>query len=90
VQPNRELKSVGAEDTFAHDLTTLEEMELELEKIAVLVHKRLKRNGLLRKNHYPKDQIPRLQTNHAKPFLYRTGESLGDHYQHSKTIIALY
>ncbi len=46
VHPNRELKSVGAEDTFAHDLTTLDEMELELEKLATQVHKRLKRNNL--------------------------------------------
>ncbi|XHR98378.1 DNA polymerase IV [Mucilaginibacter sp. UC70_90] len=41
VQPHRETKSLGAEDTFAYDLTTLEEMEAELDKIAVTVHHRL-------------------------------------------------
>jgi DNA polymerase-4 len=41
VQPHRETKSLGAEDTFAYDLTTLEEMEGELDKIAVTVHNRL-------------------------------------------------
>jgi len=41
VQPHRETKSMGAEDTFAYDLTTLEEMNAELEKIAKLVHERL-------------------------------------------------
>lgn len=44
VQPHRETKSVGAEDTFAYDLTTLEEMYTELDKLAVTVSKRL--------NHY--------------------------------------
>jgi len=41
VQPHRETKSMGAEDTFAYDLTTTEEMNAELEKIAKLVHERL-------------------------------------------------
>jgi DNA polymerase-4 len=41
LQPHRETKSLGAEDTFAYDLTTLEEMEAELDKIAVTVHNRL-------------------------------------------------
>jgi DNA polymerase-4 len=46
VQPNRESKSVGAEDTFSSDLTRLEEMNFELNKIALSVHERLKRNKL--------------------------------------------
>ncbi|HET7896148.1 MAG TPA: DNA polymerase IV, partial [Flavisolibacter sp.] len=46
VQPNRETKSVGAEDTFPEDLTTLEAMCDELDKIALLVEGRLKRHGL--------------------------------------------
>jgi DNA polymerase-4 len=46
VQPYRETKSVGAEDTFAYDLTTIEEMHTELEKIAVVVHNRLVKNEL--------------------------------------------
>ena len=36
VQPHRETKSMGAEDTFAEDLTTLEAMNEELDKIAEL------------------------------------------------------
>lgn len=46
VEPNRETKSIGAEDTFAQDLTTLDEMNSEIEKIVVLVEERLKRKGL--------------------------------------------
>lgn len=41
VQPHRETKSLAAEDTFAYDLTTLEEMEAELDKIAMTVCNRL-------------------------------------------------
>ncbi len=41
VQPHRETKSMGAEDTFPYDLTTVAEMNAELEKIAKLVHERL-------------------------------------------------
>lgn len=46
VQPHRKAKSVGAEDTFPYDLTLLEEMNEELEKIARLVYDRLSRNKL--------------------------------------------
>ncbi len=46
VKPDRKTKSVGAEDTFSFDLTTLDEMYVELEKIALAVHGRLKRNFL--------------------------------------------
>jgi len=46
VQPHRETKSVGAEDTFPYDLTQTEEMYAELEKIAFVVDDRLKRHGL--------------------------------------------
>jgi DNA polymerase-4 len=41
VQPHRETKSLAAEDTFAYDLTNTEEMEAELDKIAVTVCNRL-------------------------------------------------
>lgn len=41
VQPHRETKSMGAEDTFPYDLTTIYEMHTELDKIAQLVHDRL-------------------------------------------------
>jgi DNA polymerase-4 len=41
VQPNRETKSIGAEDTFAYDLTEIDEMCTQLDKIAQTVHNRL-------------------------------------------------
>ncbi|SHM84160.1 DNA polymerase-4 [Chitinophaga jiangningensis] len=46
VQPHRETKSAGAEDTFPHDLTNVEDMHAELEKIAETVTKRLERHQL--------------------------------------------
>ncbi|QHS60903.1 DNA polymerase IV [Chitinophaga agri] len=46
VQPHRETKSMGAEDTFPFDLTKAEEMFAELEKITHTVVERLKRYGL--------------------------------------------
>ncbi|HZY36550.1 MAG TPA: DNA polymerase IV [Mucilaginibacter sp.] len=46
VQPDRETKSVAAEDTFAYDLTTLEEMEPELDRIAQIVCNRLQQYQL--------------------------------------------
>lgn len=46
VQPDRETKSVAAEDTFAYDLTDVEEMNTELGKIAGLVSGRLQRYAL--------------------------------------------
>lgn len=46
VEPNRETKSIGAEDTFPYDLTQLEDMNRELDKIAVLVAGRLQRYRL--------------------------------------------
>jgi DNA polymerase-4 len=41
VQPNRETKSIGAEDTFAYDLTDIDEMYAELDKISQTVANRL-------------------------------------------------
>jgi len=46
VRPDRETKSVGAEDTFAYDLTELGEMKDELAKIARVVADRLERYDL--------------------------------------------
>jgi len=46
VWPHRQTKSVGAEDTFSFDLTTLEEMNTELEKIGEIITDRLKRHSL--------------------------------------------
>lgn len=46
VQPHREIKSVGAEDTFPQDLLNVDEMNVELDKIAQTVYDRLKRHGL--------------------------------------------
>ncbi|WP_325532385.1 DNA polymerase IV [Chitinophaga sp.] len=46
VQPHRETKSLGAEDTFPYDLTVVDDMHEELEKIARTVHTRLQRYNL--------------------------------------------
>ncbi len=46
VQPHRETKSMGAEDTFTEDLTDVEDMEAALRKIAGLVSDRLQRRHL--------------------------------------------
>ena len=46
VQPHRETKSMGAEDTFAEDLTTVESMNHELDKIAEVVVTRLRKYNL--------------------------------------------
>ncbi|MBS1690066.1 MAG: DNA polymerase IV, partial [Bacteroidetes bacterium] len=46
VNPNRETKSLGAEDTFSYDLTTVEEMNAELDRIAEIVHNRLVKYNL--------------------------------------------
>lgn len=46
VQPHRETKSAGAEDTFPVDLTEVEAMNRELERIGGLVTTRLKRHNL--------------------------------------------
>ncbi len=46
VQPNRETKSVGAEDTFPYDLTEVEEMQDALDRIARIVYDRLERHEL--------------------------------------------
>ncbi len=47
VQPNRESKSMAAENTFSHDLTTLEEMNTELDKLSETVSRRLNKYNLL-------------------------------------------
>lgn len=46
VQPHRETKSLGAEDTFSEDLVSYEEMCTELEIIAEKVAARLEKNNL--------------------------------------------
>ena len=46
VKPNREIKSIGAEDTFPFDLTSLEDMQDQLQKITQTVFNRLLRHGL--------------------------------------------
>jgi DNA polymerase-4 len=46
VRPDRETKSLGAEDTFSYDLTEIEEMNVQLDKIASLVFERLKKYNL--------------------------------------------
>lgn len=46
VQVNRETKSIGAEDTFAYDLTEISEMNIELDKLAQTVCNRLQQYQL--------------------------------------------
>ena len=46
VQPHRETKSLASEDTFAYDLATIEEMEAELDKLALVIYNRLQKNNL--------------------------------------------
>ncbi|HEX8517006.1 MAG TPA: DNA polymerase IV [Bacteroidia bacterium] len=46
VHPDRESKSVGAEDTFSHDLIDIDEMNSQLDKIAAIVYERLKKYNL--------------------------------------------
>ncbi|WCT12090.1 DNA polymerase IV [Mucilaginibacter jinjuensis] len=46
VQPHRETKSMGAEDTFAYDLADIDEMHAELDKLAIKVVERLQRYEL--------------------------------------------
>ncbi|RZK64633.1 MAG: DNA polymerase IV [Pedobacter sp.] len=46
VQPHRETKSLAAEDTFAYDISTLQESATELDRIAELVYDRLQKKNL--------------------------------------------
>ncbi|HTD39008.1 MAG TPA: DNA polymerase IV [Mucilaginibacter sp.] len=46
VQPNRETKSIGAEDTFAYDLTEISEMNAEIDKLAQTVCNRVQQYQL--------------------------------------------
>jgi len=46
VEPNRETKSLAAEDTFPYDLTTIPEMEAELDKLGQIVYDRLVKYNL--------------------------------------------
>jgi DNA polymerase-4 len=46
VEPNRETKSLSAEDTFPYDLTEIDDLKRELDKISVIVAERLHRYGL--------------------------------------------
>ncbi len=46
VQPHRETKSLGAEDTFTYDLETDEEMHKELDRIGNTIYGRLQKNKM--------------------------------------------
>ncbi len=46
VEPNRETKSLAAEDTFPEDLETAEDMIRELEKISRILYNRMVKNDL--------------------------------------------
>jgi DNA polymerase-4 len=43
VNPHQETKSLAAEDTFPYDLTTIDEMYPELDKLAAIVYNRLQK-----------------------------------------------
>ena len=47
VEPNRERKSVGAENTFGNDIESLDELAIELDEIAQDVINRIERSGFL-------------------------------------------
>lgn len=47
VEPNRERKSVGAENTFSSDIESLDELAIELDEIAQDVINRIERSGFL-------------------------------------------
>lgn len=46
VQPHRETKSLGAEDTFSYDLSTREEMNAQLDRIVRIAYERLEKYKL--------------------------------------------
>jgi len=46
VQPHRETKSLGAEDTFTYDLETAEQMHKEIDRIGLTVFNRLQKSQL--------------------------------------------
>ena len=46
VNPNREIKSLGAEDTFPADLVDVDDMNRELDRLTVIVTERLQQRGL--------------------------------------------
>ena len=46
VETDQETKSIGAEDTFPEDLTMLQDLYFELDKIALVVERRLREHGL--------------------------------------------
>jgi DNA polymerase-4 len=46
VEPHRETKSISGEDTFPYDLTTIAEMNNELDKISVYVYERIQEHAL--------------------------------------------
>jgi len=46
VEPHQKTKSIGAEDTFAYDLASIDEMNTELDKIAKTVYNRLEKHQL--------------------------------------------
>lgn len=49
VDPEREVKSIGAEDTFPEDIVRIDEAKRELLRLAVRVSRRLRKNGFFSK-----------------------------------------
>lgn len=75
VNPDEETKSIGAEDTFPEDLLEIEEMNRELEKISITVHRRLMEKKLkgrtisIKIKYYDFKQITR-----SRSILHPTGD----------------
>ncbi|MGX5820918.1 DNA polymerase IV [Chitinophaga lutea] len=86
VQPHRETKSVGAEDTFPFDLTQIDDMNAELEKLSQKVVARLEKYQLkgrtvtLKIKYADFRQITRNQSLHAPiadfPTIFETAKQL--------------
>ncbi|HEX6227211.1 MAG TPA: DNA polymerase IV [Chryseolinea sp.] len=81
VQPSRQTKSAGAEDTFPYDLKESDEMCDALDKLALLVAGRLQRHGL-------KGRTITLKIKYHNFKQVTRSQSLTDRTQHADTIAA--
>jgi DNA polymerase IV len=82
VQPHRETKSVGAEDTFATDLTIFNELKEELKKLADLVQQRLVKHQL-------KGRTVTLKIKFHDFRIITRSHSLNNHISDSDTILQI-
>ena len=58
VEPERDVKSIGHEETFAEDLTDLEMLRKKLLLLAEKVARRMRRKGLIGKCHKFEGEVP--------------------------------